>query len=55
MREIDVAKIRDTVRDLCLKANFELRADVMRALKVSLKKEKNARAKNIQTACEASR
>jgi len=47
MREIDVAKIRETVRDLCLKANFELRADVLRALKASLKREKNARAKNI--------
>ena len=47
MREIDVSKIRQTVRDLCLKANFELRKDVLKALKASLPKEKSARAKNI--------
>ncbi len=47
MREINVSKIKETVRDLCLKANFELRKDVLNALKASLLKEKNARAKNI--------
>ena len=47
MREIDVSKIKDTVRDLCLKANFELRKDVLKALRASLSKEKTARAKNI--------
>ncbi len=47
MRKINVSKIRETVRDLCLKANFELRKDVLNALKASLLKEKNARAKNI--------
>lgn len=47
MRKIDVSKIRDVVRELCLKANFELRPDLQRALASSLKKEKNKRAKNI--------
>ncbi|MFA5146787.1 MAG: fumarate hydratase [Candidatus Omnitrophota bacterium] len=47
MREINVAKIRDTVRDLCLKANFELRQDIVRALKAALKKETDGRAKGI--------
>ena len=47
MRKIDVAKIKDTVRDLCLKANFDLRADVISALKKALKNEINTRAKNI--------
>ena len=47
MREIDVSKIKDAVRDLCLKANFELRSDVLKALKASLKKETDSRARNI--------
>ncbi len=47
MREINVNKIRETVTELCLKANFELRKDVLKALKTALKKETNARAKNI--------
>ena len=47
MREVDVSKIKEAVRDLCLKANFDLRKDVLKALKASLPKEKNARAKNI--------
>ena len=47
MREINVSRIRDAVRDLCLKANFELRGDVLRALKAGVSKEKNSRAKNI--------
>ena len=47
MREIDVSKIKDTVRDLCLKANFELRPDVLKAIKSALKKEKNGRAISI--------
>ena len=47
MREINVSKIRDTVRDLCLQANFELRTDILKSLKACLTKEKNARAKNI--------
>jgi len=47
MREMDVKKIREVVTELCVKANFELRRDVMKALKASLKKESSARAKNL--------
>jgi len=47
MREISVSKIRDTVTELCLKANFELRRDVLKALKAALKKETSPRAKNL--------
>lgn len=47
MRELDVSRIKDTITELCLKANFELRKDVLRALKLAAKKETNARAKNI--------
>jgi len=47
MREIDVAEIKDAVRELCLKANFELRKDVLNAIKSALKKETNKRARAI--------
>lgn len=47
MRELDVSKIKDAVYELCLKANFELRKDVLRALKTSLSREKHVRARNI--------
>lgn len=47
MREMDVRKIREAVTELCLKANFELRKDVLKALKLSLIKETSLRAKNI--------
>jgi len=47
MREIDVSRIREAVRELCLKANFELRKDVLRAIKSSLRKETNDRARSI--------
>jgi len=47
MREIDVSKIKDAVRDLCLKANFELRKDVLRAIVKASSQEKDLRAKNI--------
>jgi fumarate hydratase subunit alpha len=47
MREINVSKIKDAVTELCLKANFELRRDVLKALKSSIKNETSARAKNI--------
>lgn len=47
MREIDVSKIRDIVAELCLKANFELRRDVLKALKLSIKNETSERAKNV--------
>lgn len=47
MREIGVSKIRDAVRELCLKANFDLRQDVLSEIKRALKKETNSRARNI--------
>lgn len=47
MREISVLKIREAVTELCLKANFELRKDILKALKTALKKETDTRAKNI--------
>lgn len=47
MREITVSEIRDAVRDLCLKANFELRRDVLSAARSAYKIETNARAKGL--------
>lgn len=47
MREIAVSQIRDTVRDLCLKANFELRKDILKAVRAAYKKETYPRAKGI--------
>ncbi len=47
MREISVGKIKEVVTELCLKANFELRRDVLKALKVALRKETKPGAKNI--------
>jgi len=42
-----VKKIRETVTELCLKANFELRKDILKALRSALKKETGSRAGNI--------
>lgn len=47
MREISASKIAETVSELCLKANFELRGDIFRALKASLRKETKPRARSI--------
>ncbi len=47
MRKINVLKIKDTVRELCLKANFELRGDVLKALKAAYSKETAARPRKI--------
>ncbi len=47
MREINVSRIRSAVEDLCLKANFELRRDILDALRSALKRETNYRAKGI--------
>jgi fumarate hydratase subunit alpha len=47
MRDIDVSMIKDAVAELCLKANFDLRRDVLSALKTALKKETNVRARKI--------
>jgi fumarate hydratase subunit alpha len=47
MRTIDVAKIKDAVRELCLEANFALRKDILKALKKAVSRETNPRAKGI--------
>lgn len=47
MRQIDVSKIKEAVRELFLKTNFELRKDVLKSIKASLRREKNERARNI--------
>lgn len=47
MREINVSKIRDAVKELCLEANFELRRDVLGAIKSGFKKETSKRARGI--------
>jgi fumarate hydratase subunit alpha len=47
MREIDVSKIKDAVHELCLKANFEIRGDVLRAIRKAAARETNARAKSM--------
>lgn len=47
MREIDVSRIKDAVSELCLRANFELRSDVLAAIKTALKKETGESARNI--------
>jgi fumarate hydratase subunit alpha len=47
MKFISAEKIKNTVKDLCIKANLDLRKDVLNALKIALPKEKNKRAKNI--------
>lgn len=46
MRKISVSKVQKTVKDLCLKANFELRPDILAALKNAARAE-NGRAKHI--------
>jgi len=47
MRKINVSKIRDTVYTLCLKANFELRGDILGAIKKAARRETDRRARNI--------
>lgn len=47
MRKIQVSQIKETVKKLCLKANFELRKDILDALKAAVRKETNARSRNI--------
>ena len=50
MRKITVDKIRETVRDLCIQANLNLRKDILAALKKAYSGERNKRAKNILSA-----
>lgn len=45
MRKISTQKIKNTVSELCVKANFELRDDIRKALKKALKKETKKRSK----------
>lgn len=47
MRIVNVLKVKDAVEELCLKANFELRPDILRALESALRKETSERAKGI--------
>jgi fumarate hydratase subunit alpha len=47
MRKVNVLLIRKAVEELCLKANFELRSDILRALKRALRRETDARARRI--------
>ncbi len=46
-RKVHVKKIKDAVRELCLRANFNLRPDILKAIKKSLKAEKNRASKKI--------
>jgi len=47
MKIIKAQKIKALVSELCLKANFDLRPDVLQGLNASLSGEKNKRAKEI--------
>jgi len=46
MRKINVNKIKYAVSKLCEEANFNLRNDILKALKAALKKETNKKAKH---------
>lgn len=50
MRIISANQIKDAVSDLCIRANIDLRKDVLQALKRAYLKEKNRRAKRILNA-----
>ena len=47
MRKISVNKIKNAVSKLCEEANFNLRNDILKALKSALRKETNKRAKHV--------
>lgn len=47
IRQINTNAIIKTISQLCIEANLRLRTDVLTALKISLKQETSARAKNI--------
>ena len=47
MRKINSAIIRKRVAELCIKANMQLRPDVLAALKAAYRREKKPRAKDI--------
>ena len=48
MRVIPAEKIRDTVRDLSIRANLFLRRDILKILKLAYKAERNIRAKELK-------
>ncbi|MBI4706368.1 MAG: fumarate hydratase [Candidatus Omnitrophica bacterium] len=50
MREIPADKIRVAVSNLCAKANFSLRKDVLQQLRLAYKKETNKKAKKFLAA-----
>jgi fumarate hydratase subunit alpha len=50
VKEISANKIRQAVADLCLRANFILRPDVLASLKSAYKSEANKRARDILAA-----
>jgi len=52
MRKINVTKIKKAVSQLCIKANVELRPDVLTALKKALKKETGRPARLIRSIIE---
>jgi fumarate hydratase subunit alpha len=47
MRVITANKIKNVIADLCLRANLDLRSDMISALNKALKAEKNQKAKRI--------
>ncbi len=47
MREIDVSIVKETISALCLKANFVLRNDILKAIRHAITIETDQRAKNI--------
>ena len=47
MREIETKKITETVKDLCIQANYELSDDVLYLLNEALKKERSANGREI--------
>jgi fumarate hydratase subunit alpha len=47
MRKISAATIKKEIEKLCRKANFDLRQDVLRALRRALNKETNRRARGL--------
>jgi len=47
MRDIDAKKITETIKQLCIKANYELSEDVLHALTMSLGKESSRAGKEV--------
>ena len=47
IRKVEAEKIKETVARLCIEANFNLRPDVLKALKLAYRLETNKRARNI--------